>query len=579
MEFSSLKIKCFRNFEDIDIELTNKNVIFGLNDIGKTNFLCALRFLLDRDYRRYGFIDTDFFNKDIDNEIVITLEVNIEDENDDDNKKIYTAMKGAISSDAKVVYFQLRAKYNTETLRGEPELFWGSDLNNLEAIPSNQSFFEIDRLFNVVYIDSSIKLENEFKRYTREILRSDTSLEETERKKVNSYIVKLNKSIGELKSIKKFEKDLVSEYKKFRDEKNLNIKIRSEIELSNLHSKLTPYIVNRNDSEIYPTGGDGRKKILAYTLLAMENRRNEDKKINIFLIEELENHLHRSMQIALSYQLFSDGIFKYLFITTHSSLIVSQMDDVNLIKLYKDKKIKVKSYTYIVPDDYKSVKQKLNENLSEAIFADVVLLVEGPSEKILFEKIMKEKFERFESNGGYILQVDGIDFSEYYKVLTKLGIKVIVKTDNDIKLNKTKGECNLLGLNRGLKLADMSPKPNLSGIDVIKFEKDPTYKKEIQKEIYDRVYFNEYKMLREKNIYISRIDLENDLYEIIPQLMNQLAKNNNSSKNGVDYMQGAKMKNMIELCKLLSTRKCDAIYKNEFFECLRELKESCSQWM
>lgn len=44
-------------------------------------------------------------------------------------------------------------------------------------------------------------------------------------------------------------------------------------------------------------------------------------------------------------------------------------------------------------------------------------------------------------------------------------------------------------------------------------------------------------------------------------------------------MQGAKMKNMIELCKLLSTRKCDAIYKNEFFECLRELKESCSQWM
>ncbi|MFO1442056.1 AAA family ATPase [Bacillus sp. Bva_UNVM-123] len=577
MEFSSLKIKCFRNFEEIDIQLTNKNVIFGLNDIGKTNFLSALRFLLDRDYRKYGLIDTDFFNKKIDSEIFITLEVNIENENNDDNKKIYTAMKGAISSDANVVYFQLRAKYDTETLRGEPELFWGSDLDNLEPIPSNQSFFEIDRLFNVVYIDSSIKLENEFKRYTKEILRSDTSLDETERKKVNSHITKLNKSIGSLKSIKKFENDLVSEYKNFRDEKNLKITIRSEIELSNLYSKLTPYILNKDDSETYPTGGDGRKKILAYTLLALENRRNEDKKINIFLIEELENHLHRSMQIALSYQLFSDNIFNYLFITTHSSLIVSQMDNVNLIKLYKDKKIKVKSYTYIVPEDYKTVKQKLNENLSEAIFADVVLLVEGPSEKILFERIMKDKYERYESNGGYILQVDGIDFSEYYKVLTRLGIKVIVKTDNDLKLNKTKGECNLLGLNRGLRLAGIPQKPNITGIDVAKYENDPEYKKTLQKIIYGIDYFDDFKILKEKNIYISRIDLENDLYEIVPQLMDQLAKERNSSKSGIDFMQDAKMINMIELCRLLNIRKCNSIYKHEFFDCIRELKESCTQ--
>ncbi|MBD8070018.1 ATP-dependent nuclease [Bacillus sp. PS06] len=576
MRFNSIYIKGFRNFEEISLDLTNRNVIFGLNDIGKTNFLGALRFLLDRDFRKYGFVDTDFFNKKIDGEINIILEVNIEDESSEDNKKIYTAMKGAIPSDAKVVFFQLKAKYNPETLRGEPELFWGSDKNNLDAIPSNQSFYEVDRLFNVVYIDSSIKMDNEFRRYTREILRADTSLDETERKKVNLHIGNLNKSIGRLKSIKKFESDLVKEYKRFRDEKNLKISIQSEIELSNIHSKLTPYILNE-DSETYPTGGDGRKKILAYTLLALENRRNEDKKINIFLIEELENHLHRSMQIALSYQLFSDGIFKYLFITTHSSLIVSQMDDVNLIKLFKDKKVNAKSYTYVVPDNYKKVKHKLNENLSEAIFADVVLLVEGPSEKVLFERILREKHERYESFGGYILQVDGIDFSEYYRVLSSLGIKVIVKTDNDLKLNKKKSECNLLGLNRGLSIVGSPNKPNKLGIDVYKYENDPEYKKALQKSLYDKDYSVEFKELRNKGVYISRIDLENDLYEIIPNQMDLLAKNNHSRKNGVDFLQTAKMINMIELCKTLNSRHCKSIVNHEYFGCIKELIESCAQ--
>jgi putative ATP-dependent endonuclease of the OLD family len=111
------------------------------------------------------------------------------------------------------------------------------------------------------------------------------------------------------------------------------------------------------------------------------------------------------MQIALSYQIFSDEIFKYLFMTTHSSLIVSQMDEVNLIKLFKDITVNGKSFVYRVPEDYKTLKQKINQNLAEAIYADVVLLVEGPSEKILFERILKEKCERYESFGGYILEV------------------------------------------------------------------------------------------------------------------------------------------------------------------------------
>lgn len=50
MLLNHLTIKNFRNFENLEVDLTNKNVVFGLNDIGKSNFLSALRFLLDRNY-------------------------------------------------------------------------------------------------------------------------------------------------------------------------------------------------------------------------------------------------------------------------------------------------------------------------------------------------------------------------------------------------------------------------------------------------------------------------------------------------------------------------------------------------
>ncbi|MCL1697327.1 ATP-dependent endonuclease [Lysinibacillus sp. BPa_S21] len=573
MIFKELSIMNFRSFENVTLELTNRNIIFGLNDIGKTNLLAAIRFLLDSKFRNNGLVDSDFYNKDITKEINITLKINIaDDEENDDNKKIYTMMRGAITSEAEEVFIQLKSVYDGESLIGRPNLFWGVDIGNLEAIPSNQSFFDLDKYFNVVYIDSSIKLEDVFKKYSRELFKGESSINEDEREELNTHIKNLNASVGQLNTIKAFENELIEEYKKFKDDKNFKVSIRSEVELSNIHSKLKPYILD-DKLENYPTSGDGRKKILAYTLFTLENRRLEDKKINIFLIEELENHLHRSMEIALSYQIFTDEIFKYLFMTTHSSLLISQMDDVNLIKLFKGNKVTGKSYTYTVPESYKTLKQKLNQNLAEAVFADVVLLVEGPSEKILFERILKEKCERYESFGGYILEVDGINFIEYYKVLIALGIKVIVKTDNDLKKVKGKDYCNLLGVNRCQRLIECTEKNNIK-IDPSLYESDLDYVIEKKRYIYSKLPVTISRLKRNK-VYLSKVDLENDLFEVIPQIMDDLAKRNNSSKCGVDYLQSAKLINMIKLSTSLDDNAINRIYKDERFECVKALVDLC----
>lgn len=574
MKFKSLILKNFRNFEDVEVTLDNKNVIFGLNDIGKSNMLAALRFLLDSNFRRNSFIESDFYNSDTSKEIEITLKIDINDFGDSENKKIRTMMKGAIPSGYNEVYMQVKSVYNPKLLIGDIFLYWGVDYNHLEEIPSTQSRYALDYYFNVVYIDSAIRLDTIFKKYVKEILRGESSLSEEEQNTLNENIKQFNKSVSELKSIKEFEGDLVKEYQKFRDEKSFNVSIQSEVEISNIHSKLTPYIQDESKKN-YPTSGDGRRKLLAYTLLTLENRRKEERKINIFLVEELENHLHRSMQIALSYQLFSNQIFKYMFLTTHSSLIVSQMDNVNLIKLFKNCKVVGKSHIYQVPPAYKQMKQKLNQNLAEAIYADVVLLIEGPSEKTLFESILREKCPKFEALGGYILEVNGVSFKDYQKVLVELGVKVIVRTDNDIQKIKGKDEYYMSGMNRGFVLANKDRKVKISNIDHDKYLKEADYVVSLKKACFDKVPMI-INYLKKNNVFLSRVDLENDLYEAISNEMDTLANDNGSSKGGVDFLQSAKLYNMVSLCKDMKPETVHKIYEHDRFECLRELVKQCN---
>ena len=60
MTFEKITIKNFRNFEDVEIDISNKNVFFGLNDVGKTNFLYALRYVFDKDVRKQNLVVSDF---------------------------------------------------------------------------------------------------------------------------------------------------------------------------------------------------------------------------------------------------------------------------------------------------------------------------------------------------------------------------------------------------------------------------------------------------------------------------------------------------------------------------------------
>ena len=124
------------------------------------------------------------------------------------------------------------------------------------------------------------------------------------------------------------------------------------------------------------------------------------------------------------------------------------MDDVNLARIYSDRKINGISTFYKVPESYEKTRKMLNRCLSEAIFANKVLLVEGPSEYMLFSKVLSVVHPFYEADGIYILPVDGVGFSMYCSILDELKILNVIKTDNDLRSVKGKGTYSVLGFSR-----------------------------------------------------------------------------------------------------------------------------------
>lgn len=62
-KIKKVKIKNFRNFEDIEFITSKKNIIIGINDVGKTNLLYALRVVFDKNIRGKELLASDFHKK------------------------------------------------------------------------------------------------------------------------------------------------------------------------------------------------------------------------------------------------------------------------------------------------------------------------------------------------------------------------------------------------------------------------------------------------------------------------------------------------------------------------------------
>ncbi len=209
-----------------------------------------------------------------------------------------------------------------------------------------------------------------------------------------------------------------------------------------------------------------------------------------------------------------------------------------------------------MPKVYRKYKKILNKRLSEAIFSNKVLLVEGPSEITLFEKVLSEINPFYESDGNNIIDVGGVGFDKYIEILKPLHIEYIIKTDNDLR--KYKEKYSVLGFSRCNKLI---------GKDILPTKRIDENSVNSRKNLYDKNKEKLDKIRQENKIFLSKVDLENDLDEILHAKLVKCLK----TSNPVEYLQDSKSFNMEELVEKLTTKDCKIIYESYNFECLKEV--------
>lgn len=204
MILKKLDINNFRNFNSISIELDNKNVVFGMNDVGKTNFLYALRFLLDKDIRKNGFMPTDYHRHNTKEKIQITLTVDLSDfyESEDTKKFVSETRDGGVRTSERgdIFYIRVEGEYNEEEVFGEPIMKWGDNLEDLKDMPFRGTSYSIDNIFKLVYINPLVDLQKLFEKNRRYIFDENSSEKEDKEliDKINKLTKEVNDQIGNM---------------------------------------------------------------------------------------------------------------------------------------------------------------------------------------------------------------------------------------------------------------------------------------------------------------------------------------------------------------------------------------------
>ncbi len=194
---------------------------------------------------------------------------------------------------------------------------------------------------------------------------------------------------------------------------------------SNLNTDLT---LMHEDVEI-ENKGKGNQCFIK-TAFALRKNNDPNKKLDVALIEEPENHLsHINMKKLVEEIRAADD--KQVIIATHSNMISTRLNLRHSILLHKDSE-DVAGFAELPEETAAFFIKAPHSGVLEFALSHRVLLVEGDAEYILLERMFAAVTRTsLESANVHVLAVGGIRFKRYLDIARLLAMKVAVLRDND----------------------------------------------------------------------------------------------------------------------------------------------------
>lgn len=454
MQLDQLYIKGFRNYKETTVNFNKSTLIIGANDVGKTNLIYALQILMDRGFSEYSYElkDSDFYAYEETREVVIRAYLTdvVED-------CVVARMPGYISNDGEMV-LQYKAWY--ENGKVEYQFYCGKSDNVEDLKECAGPFYR--KYLNIKYIGSRRDFWGYINKSKKDLL-NQAKLKRSEKDRLAddslySDIAKslqfVDEKIPELSFVKTATDQLNGELRKLsiHNKEQKVLFDTSAMDIEQVISNVS--ISSKHHDKRLVIGGEGRINQIYLSLWATQNQQTSiSNEVSIVCIEEPEAYLHPHQQRELAAYL-SLALSGQVILTSHSPFVLSEFSPNSIIRLYKDRhsetKVASDGCSKAIEDGFEGLGYRMSVLPAEAFFADYVILVEGPSEEMLYRTLASQLKIDLDRLNISVLCVNGVDFVTYIKILEAMEIRWSVRTDNDEIAVPRTNQIRFAGIERGI---------------------------------------------------------------------------------------------------------------------------------